>query len=241
MRLLVFLLFINVFVFSACSNVQKHTENSDIINKDNQYSVETVDFNDVDIYEVYFTIGSKLRLLSDIPGIDDPVMLINGNAITKRDVESEKIYIEYLHSITLKERIELLIKNMVLTIEASKLGIEPVQEDIINHMENIKKANDYDVGQISGYIDGMGITKEEYLDVNEELAYNMYQRQALWQTVKKSMENEITRESKKRGLPISDVEKEYYEKYVDSLLESADVEILDAEIKKLFCDEFPKQ
>lgn len=241
MRLLVFLLFINVFVFSACSNVQKHTENLDIINKDNQYSVETVDFNDVDIYEIYFTIGSKLRSLSDIPGIDDPVMLINENAITKKDVESEKIYIEYLHSITLKERIELLIKNMVLTIEARKLGIEPVQEDIINHMENIKKANDYDDGQISGYIDGMGITKEEYLDVNEELAYNMYQRQALWQTVKKSMENEITRESKKRGLPISDVEKEYYEKYVDVLLEGADVEILDAEIKKFFCDEFPKQ
>lgn len=237
MRLSVFFLLIYIFVLSACTNVQKHTENTEIINESNQNSMASMNFDETDTYMIYFTIGSRLKSLSNISGINEPVIIVNNKAITRKDIEIERIYIDYLDSITLKDRIELLIKNTVLTIEANNLGIEPSQENIMAYMENIKKAMNYDDGQISGYMDGMGITEEEHIASNENIAYNMYQREALWQKVKQPLENKIVKEAKKRNVSLTEVEREYYEKYVDDLVENADIKFLDNEIKKLLYDE----
>ena len=83
-------------------------------------------------------------------------------------------------------------------------------------------------------IDGEGIDEDEYFKNNIEVAaYGIYQREALWETVKKSKEEDFKKEAEKRNVDIYSVEKEYYDLWVDELVEKAEIKILDMELRKL--------
>lgn len=167
--------------------------------------------------ELWYSVGVKCKELSTVPGIDDPVILVNGLQITKRTVEFQKALQILPNSKPLKDEIISIVRSKVVQSEAIKRGIQPSQESIDAYLEqnlDVLKNEAPGSAPILAYIEGMGMTIEEYMETQEELAYNMYQRSALWLSV------EATQES--------------YDKFVDELVEKADIEILDSEIKSLF-------
>lgn len=183
-------------------------------------SSKTDDFtlNDEEVQkELWFSVGLKYKELSAVPGIDDPVILVNGLHITKRTVEYQKALQILPNSKPLKDEIVSIVRSKVVQSEAIKRGIQPSQESINAYLEqnmDILKNEAPGSGPILAYIEGMGITIEEYIETQEELVYNMYQRSELWLSV------ETTQES--------------HDKFVDGLVEKADIKILDPEIKSLF-------
>ena len=58
-------------------------------------------------------------------------------------------------------------------------------------------------------------TQEEYLSTLEETSYDMFQREALWESVKASQNDKD------------------YEQYMDELICNAEIEILDPQVDKL--------
>ena len=66
-----------------------------------------------------------------------------------------------------------------------------------------------------GYIEGMGITQYEYFEKLEDVAYKMFQREALW--------NQVCAEG----------EYDSYDEYSKNLVEKANIQIFDPELKQL--------
>lgn len=239
-------LIIAMLIFSAChNNTNDNNNNKDntkefFITQDSQKPSLTIENRNEEMYKLFFSIGSEISSLSNIPEIEKDAVIVNGKSISKKDIEIEKIQIKYSESnITLKERITVLIKNMVLTSEANRLKIEPSQKDIASYMDNIKISIEHDNGQISGYINGTGITIEEFILTNEKMAYNMYQRRELWKSVKsKKINKQIQKEAEDREISFDVVDKEYYEKYAEELMSKANIQILDEELKIMFANGF---
>ena len=78
------------------------------------------------------------------------------------------------------------------------------------------------------------MTEEEYLAEIKESANVTFQRAALRESVMASQADKIQSEAEERDVALSEVETEYWEKYVDKLIMKAKIEILEPEIKKLF-------
>ena len=166
-----------------------------------------------------FSVGARTKALSDIQGIDDTAILVNGISITTREIETQSILDNSYETVPLKDTIDSMIRTKAAQSEAILLGVEPLQDDIDTFIEQTRKAFDGDVvgnEVIYSYLEGMEMTVDEYLEMMEEVSYLMSQREALWASVEPS--------------------KKYrdYEKYVDALVAKATIEILDPEIKVLF-------
>ena len=115
--------------------------------------------------EQAFRLGRKLKELENVQGINDTVILVNGCAITKKDVEKKKIHGEFSDSSSIKNGIEELIQEKAVSTEASRLRIEPSKDEINNYLEmvwNSIESNPNSVEIQSAYLEGRGITEEEY-------------------------------------------------------------------------------
>ena len=227
------------FMLNSCGNTNNQLDRINTYNTNYESShlsdYNIVDVDEVDMYQLFYDYGTKIKMLSENQNIDDTVIIINERIITRKDIEIEKLNVTYLKNGSLKERVRMLIQNTVLTAEANRLGIQPSDDKIMSYMKNIENAMDNDDGQIGGYLDGANISKEEYISTNRELAYNMYQREALWSKIKESMNTQIGSESDKRGVSFDEIEKEYYNRYVDELINNANIKFLDTEIESIFC------
>ena len=217
------LLFLFAFLITGCVG-QKQKEDFSVYAKQMDYIDDTLMQNQnmgetANVTEMMFSAGVKIKALSDVPGIDDPAILVNGISITKREIETQSILDNVQGSFPLKETIDILIRTRAMQAEAIILGIEPSQDKIDNFLEHTKRGfgSDAEGGEeIYGYLKGMEITMEEYLTTLEEVVYVMFQCEDLWASV------EPSRKFKS------------YEEYIDTLVAKANIEILDPEIKKLF-------
>jgi len=185
------------------------------------------------------------KLLAENPELDTVAMIVDGDEISKREIEQSKLaaltrvnneVVEIdLHQEEKREIIEL-VRNAVVNAEAKRKGIQPKQEDIdqyINEqreMFNIPESNTV----INLYIKASGLTEEEYWNNMGKAKYISMQRSMLYESVMTPLEEDINIEAGERGAIVADVRTEYWEKYIDELVSKAEIEILDPELKALF-------
>lgn len=230
--------YILIFLISGCTNTtsNKHSTDNVTAKFNNDIFIQDAEnpHNPTDLYEIWFSIGKKSKELDNIPNITEPIILVNGQSIIRKTFELEKIFCEYSNSKSLKERMNLIIRNKVVQQEAIRMKIEPSQAKIDTYITQIKNGLSEDSNSyINGYIAGMGISLEEYFDTLRKIAYNTYQREDLWQTIVISKKEEITAQAIKRDIPVNEMEAEYYNQYVDNLIKKATIEYVDPEIEKL--------
>ena len=161
-------------------------------------------------------ISEKINNVDKIPNINDVVILVDDLSITRKDFEIQKIYQEGKKD---KEIIHSLIRTKATKAEAIRLNIEPSKDKIDAYLMQTREGlYNKDEGSeiIITYIEALGLSTEEYLELLGELAYDMYQREALWEHVKE------------RGTYTD------YEEYVNSLAEKADVKFIDVQIEKIY-------
>ena len=185
------------------------------------------------------------KLLAENSELDTVAMIVDGDEISKREIEQSKLaaltrvnneVVEIdLHQEEKREIIEL-VRNAVVNAEAKRKGIQPKQEDIdqyINEqreMFNIPKSNSV----INLYIKASGLTEEEYWNNMGKSKYISMQRSMLYESVMTPLEDEINAEVEETGVFAAKLKIEYWEKYIDELVSKAEIEILDPELKVLF-------
>lgn len=165
-------------------------------------------------------MAKEEKALNNIEGIDNPAIMVDGKAITKRQIETLKITNSHT-DLSEIEIIDSAVREFVLNLEAERLQIKPEQEKIDTIMEQNRlfleekqPGSEIDLA----YIEEKGITLEEYLHYTEDVLYKMFQRDALREYV--GIEDEAYSEE--------------YEEYIDGLVKNADIEIVDPDIKKLY-------
>lgn len=127
-------------------------------------------------------VGEKIKELDDFPEMNQAAVLVNGQTITRKEVEAMKIWCQYTGGDSLEDRIRGAIQKIVINTEADRLGIEPSQDKIDAYMKEEKtvfETNAVGTEYIISYMEGMGMKKEEYFKELEKSAYNMFQRDAL--------------------------------------------------------------
>lgn len=220
-KLLLLLLNIILFIFlyTGCSNKiqnklkenSKNTSHSKLEKhreKSGEFSVD--DFKD---------IGSETKKLSEIDDINNVIIKVNNQEITKKELETLKILNKAENSDSTKEIVNSIITTAALKSEATKLEIKPSQEKIDNYVKQsrdiIENSSD-ELEPILAYIEGAGITKEEYMIILEETAYDMFQRDALREYVEKLNKYDS------------------FEKYTEQLVKKAKITFYDTEIEKMY-------
>lgn len=175
--------------------------------------------NSGDEVEIIKSIYKKIIDLSKRDGINDIIITVNEYDITRMNFEAQKIAQRADTPEQEKEILYSLIKNRVLTSEAERLKIKPLQSSIKDYMEQTKiilEEGGRDAEALQMYIDASYSSTEEYLIELEKSAYNMFQRDALHQYVE--------------GLKKYDS----FEEYVAIVMHNADIKFYDSEIEELY-------
>ena len=204
-----------IFCFSGCS-YKKTVERNEIEMYESNEEVSTQKPIEITNTDAWTKIGEEIRKLDDISGIDETVIIVNGQSITKKEIETQKIYAKNLGDKTLNDYIKSIIRDKVIKAEAIRLDIEPLQESIdvyLNHVDVVLEEKAVGTETVFALMEGMKISKKEYLALQEKVAYDMYQREALWKAV------ELTQEEKN------------YEEYIDTLVGNATITVLDSEME----------
>ena len=189
-----------------------------------------------------FSLGRKINELSLVPGIDDTAVLVNGYSITKREIITEhmrNVHVGFDHlPLTLEAVVTSMIREQVSLQEASRLELQPSQAGINMAVSSLRRSFEAGWPSMEGFIAGMGITEDEYSAMHEKLIYNGYLINALADFVADTQMDEILAEAYRRDETIHPVFRsvvsEFFNKYVDELVEQASIEILDPEIMALF-------
>lgn len=223
-----------IFLLSGCSAFEPSTPLSTEDNQNNQTILEENLFMD---YDAGFALGSKIKEIKSLPDKDKSVILVDQESISKQVIESIKFSYNDtpLTPEQHKEKIIDIIRKIAMQAEADRLKIEPTQEEIDAYREQfyneeLLKSN---FPYINGYLAGAEITIDDYIQETKFGAYLACKRQALWQQVKPSFEADMQAEAQRRNMRLHDIETEYYKKYGDTLVENAEIQILDKELKKI--------
>lgn len=156
------------------------------------------------------------------------VATVDGNPITKNDVDNAKLFRQ--DNLSDKEMIDRLIKNKLLKEEAPKLGVhvtlEEAKEEALRQ-KNIIESNssEEDKQKISDIIAGLGITPKQYWN---EYVPMEYQKIMTIEKVKKIIGDQAVSKNNKLKSSDMDLQKvrtdaiEYFE---NQLIEKADVKI----------------
>lgn len=206
-----------IFCLSGCS-YKKTVERNEIEVYESNKEVSTQKPIDITNTDTWTKIGEEIRKLDDISGIDETALIVNGQSITKKEIEIQKIYTKNLEDKTLNDYIKSIIRDKVIKAEAIRLGIEPLQESIdvyLNHVDMALEEKAVGTETVFALIEGMKISKKEYLALQKKVAYDMYQREALQKAV------ESTQQEKN------------YEEYIDTLVENATITVLDSEMETI--------
>ena len=203
--------------------VEQEQRNTDFMSSEIQLHSAIFMFSEEDDErEIGTSIGLKNReLLSAVSSPDEPAILVNGLPITNGTIAFQRAYQLLPSSRPLREEIVSIVRLKVAQSEAIRLGIQPSQDEIDAYLERELydlKNESFGSGFFLGYIEGMGITIEEYMVTQEQLVYESFQRQGLWDSLWDSVET--MRDNR--------------EKYIDDLVNRATIEILDPEIRELF-------
>ena len=224
---------------------------------------EETDIIDKTIKEINYEKGVKTKVLYGNSENLSPAILVNGEAISEREIEVIKIEIESSNIIVVSEdrttadgqditvkkilrgtqnptvilthKIITAVRNSVIQGEAVRQNLQPSQAEISNFILQQRTLAECDEdGMMAGYIAGLGMTEEAYYAEYKDIAYKTLQRSALYLSFIDSQAREIKVAAEKRGVDLVVVQKEFYEKYVDELVQKATIEVLSPEIISLF-------
>ena len=185
-------------------------------------------------FERGFELGIKIKEILDNPEFDKPAIRINEEYISQYAIETAKVFVEGTPAKDLKHEIISKIKANVLRREANRLNIKPADEEVEEYFNfSIRALEENGNNFLDGYLKGRDMTIEEYTAEIKDDIYYMKQGEALQAYILKDMEQELIKEADKRKTSVWEVEKEYYDEYVDELIKKADIEYLDPEIKQI--------
>jgi len=190
-----------------------------------------------------YIIGRRIRELSLIPGIDEPAILVNGDPITRREINTRNIRANYpnRNSQPFDEIINIMLRQTVALQEAQQRGLQPIPGRLHAGMETLRRLREDMPEIISAHIEGLGISEDEYFNMRKESEYNSVLIDALAESIIETHTDEIrvaadirmeeTDEALHRAFFI--VSQEFVRDYFDNLVEQANIEILDPEIREL--------
>jgi len=195
-----------LFSFTSCSSLNDNVQSDTKMDIEIQES-SADEFSEANLEE----LGGKIRDLNTRPGINDVVIMVNGYPITRKDIEVQKIYDEFSQSKSNTEDIiNSLIRYRVIKCEADRLNVNVEQSTVSEYIGQIKKSlenKEPGTEVILSMIKGAGATIDEYINVLELSAYDMFQRDALRKKLKKE-------------------KSEDFEAYIDELVQRAEIEFL---------------
>lgn len=214
-----------VFVFatlSGCGEIKEVNElnkmfMSDVLNEE-LAKLPAPDLTPITMeeqWEEMYSVGLKYREFINNPDIHEVVIIVNDMPTERKSIKIHEA-MSLLPNIK-PSKVALIehVRGQVALSEAIRLGLEPSQEDLDRYLEGIEMVFEQDTDResnIFGFIDGRGITKEEYIKEQKE---NMY--------------SALLRNELKKSLP----EGTDYEEYLDKLVAKADIQILDPEIENV--------
>jgi len=191
-----------------------------------------------------YAIGEFLRELEEMlsaPEYGESVVLVNGyTAVTRRSVERSKRTLEHFThmTITLEESIFTMIRDEVALQEARRLGLQPSQERIDEYLAMITEMlDDADDWELAMFI-GQGVTREEFLAAQKELAYDMFLREALWLLVYEEQQTIIDDDTLFGLIYNMNAMDELWDIFTRELISRANIEFLCPEIRAIFPDDY---
>ena len=105
-------------------------------------------------------------------------------------------------------------------------------------MDNYRKSLEDGSNELTllhlAYIEGLGVTIDEYILKAEDGIYNMLQMDYFWQFILELYDDIVQAEAIRRDEDPNWLIWEFWDRYVDRLVENADIEILCPEIAELF-------
>ena len=251
--LMIFLLALNIVVVTGCE-MQNSNDVTEISTPQDTNTLETNELMDetefriwlenainelsgeyfegdlsfyIDVIMEEFYRNREIRNLSLIPGIDDPVIMVNGSPITRREIERQHIIAQGTRS--LNDVIVQMIRDKVVIQEAVRLGLELDQSRLNNTMEIIievmSDSSEFSYILITTQIKGLGVTEAGVLAMMQEDFYKIILTSQLFDHIIDEAREEI-------GWHISyssDSEQEFFERYVDDLVNNAHIEFLSAD------------
>lgn len=139
------------------------------------------------IFHLAGQLYASFQAQSSTAGSGDILAKYNGTPITSTVVEyhkrmnimrTEEAADKYNTDI---EIVNIIIENMILLEEAERLGLSATDEEIESMIENTRRAYSLPDGKamIDEYLEGAGLTFEEYLDAVKEQAPRIIARQKL--------------------------------------------------------------
>ena len=178
-----------------------------------------------------FRTSKAIRELDNIPGIDNPAILINGLPVARREVEVRNIHINFpFGTEQLSEIVRPIIRDEVALQEAIRLGLEVSQDSLERRISAFKQNLESIKEILEKRIEGLGVTEEEYLAEQEKRIYNDILIFELSVYVRNTKADAISAEADRRDVLFVVVAQEFFERYVDDLVDQATIDILDPEI-----------
>ena len=213
------------------------------------YEYESENGNEVQEYSVftfeeYEEAEKKIKELSADPKMQETIITVNGEEIKRIEIETSLIREKLQNKTrTVRDFADEIIERKVVQLEAKRLGIEPSPEDIDEYMEVLSL-----LGGSNSSTDRLTdirlkvneMSWDDFLKEQEAKAYEMFQREALFEYAQ-GMEGFTTTEDYVKDL-LAKAQIVYLKGYEDCVnrifLSSNETEadVNDPEIQKLFND-----
>ncbi len=231
-KIFLFVVMTILFISSGCSENNSNKMNEDILLSENEYDFENMtDSNERKVnqhsIEEYEKLQREITNILNSESMNEVIITVNEEEITRGDFETQKMISVFKYDMfSIREIVYSLIKPRVISAEAKRLNLKASQDRVDQYMEGVRLAiaeEQEEKGFIYAHINGKGITIEEYLREQEDLAYNMFQREALYDHIEATAKNEDT--------VLVDPNAEV-DSYVNNLLKYANIQIYDSEIKE---------
>lgn len=179
------------------------------------FSITEKKKNSVSI-EKWETTMKKIKKTMQLENMEDIVVSIGDRKITRKEYEGVRIRQADIFSYTVKETVYSIVKDCVIIQEAERLKLVPDQKKIDYYMNGIYDAlkieNEPGFEFETSRIKILEMTNEEYIDEQKRVAYEMFQKDALYEYLKK--------------------DEKKFEDYIKKLLRSANIKIYDTNIKR---------
>lgn len=197
----------------------------------------TYAFSNISDYDTGFEIGNAIFEIQNNPALDKPAILVNQEPIQLTSIAIQKVYYENNVQTDFREQIYKMIVKKAIEQQADHLGIaidDDAVEDSIN--QQISTMETLQPEFFQGFLSGLRLTKEEYIEKQKTATYHTLQRDSLWQSVKSENEDEILFLTKQKDISYQDAIQSFYDEYTDKLIQQAKIQYLDTSIYEFMKD-----
>jgi parvulin-like peptidyl-prolyl isomerase len=187
------------------------------------------------------SLGKRIAEIQKMPNGNEVLVLVGDNEITKKRLEIAKANnAAIMQPKTERDVLVNIIRSEVALAEAKKRGLVPTEDEVNIAVASTLKVLDENNPefeqtkiQIEKYLEGSGISRETYIENQKANMCDSLTRNNLAKEVKKKYDSEIVAKALESGKNPDISDKEYYNQYLDALVQSTKIEIYDPDIAKL--------